>query len=44
MTYMYTPQEKNSCTKGHEIYNFGRDKTEACFMSDRLECFKQKIL
>ena len=43
MTYMYTPQEKNSCTKGHEIYNFGRDKTEACFMSDQLECLKTKF-
>ena len=24
MTYMTTPQRKNSCPGGHEIYNFGR--------------------
>ena len=24
MTYMTTPQHKNPCPRGHEIYNFGR--------------------
>ena len=24
MTYMATPEHKNSCARGHEIYNFGR--------------------
>ena len=24
MTYMATPQHKNPCPRGHEIYNFGR--------------------
>ena len=24
MTYMATPQLRNPCSKGHEIYNFGR--------------------
>ena len=24
MTYMATPEHKNSCPRGHEIYNFGR--------------------
>ena len=24
MTYMASPQHKNPCPRGHEIYNFGR--------------------
>ena len=24
MTYMATPEHKNPCPRGHEIYNFGR--------------------